>query len=207
VGKEEVLRGREMHWIRVDRYHKGELDNPAAYAQPVPCQHCENASCETVCPVAATVHSSEGINQMVYNRCVGTRYCSNNCPYKVRRFNFFLYSDWDTQSLWGLRNPDVTVRSRGVMEKCSYCIQRVSRAKIQAEKEDRRVKDGEVITACQQVCPTQAILFGDMNDKESKIAKRKADPRNYGILTDLNTKPRTTYLARLENPNPELTQA
>ncbi|MCC6393063.1 MAG: TAT-variant-translocated molybdopterin oxidoreductase [Bryobacterales bacterium] len=207
VGKEEVLRGREMHWIRVDRYHKGELDNPAAYAQPVMCQHCENAPCEIVCPVAATVHSSEGINQMVYNRCVGTRYCSNNCPYKVRRFNFFLYSDWDTQSLWGLRNPDVTVRSRGVMEKCSYCIQRVSRAKIQAEKEDRRVKDGEVVAACQQACPTQAIMFGDMNDRESKIAKWKGDARNYGILTDLNTKPRTTYLARLENPNPELTQA
>ncbi|MBI3211012.1 MAG: TAT-variant-translocated molybdopterin oxidoreductase [Candidatus Solibacter usitatus] len=204
VGKDEVVRGREMHWIRVDRYHKGDLDNPAAYSQPVTCMHCENAPCEPVCPVAATVHSEEGINQMVYNRCVGTRYCSNNCPYKVRRFNFFLYSDWDTVSLHGLRNPEVTVRSRGVMEKCSYCIQRVNHAKIEAEKQDRTVKDGEVVTACQQVCPTKAIMFGDMNDKQSNIAKWKADPRNYGLLTDLNTKPRTSYLARLQNPNPEL---
>jgi len=193
-----------MHWIRVDRYHKGDLDNPAAYAQPVTCMHCENAPCEPVCPVAATVHSSEGINQMVYNRCIGTRYCSNNCPYKVRRFNFFLYNDWDTQSLFGLRNPDVSVRSRGVMEKCSYCIQRIQSARITAEKEDRRVRDGEIITACQQVCPSRAITFGDLNDKESQIAKNVADPRNYGILTDLNTKPRTTYMARIENPNPEL---
>jgi molybdopterin-containing oxidoreductase family iron-sulfur binding subunit len=204
VGKAEVVRGREMHWIRVDRYHKGDLDNPAAYAQPVTCMHCENAPCEPVCPVAATVHSSEGINQMVYNRCIGTRYCSNNCPYKVRRFNFFLYNDWDTQSLYGLRNPDVSVRSRGVMEKCSYCVQRINSARITAEKEDRRVRDGEIITACQQVCPTRAITFGDLNDKESQIAKNVADPRNYGILTDLNTKPRTTYMARIENPNPEL---
>ena len=169
--------------------------------------HCENAPCEPVCPVAATAHNEEGINQMVYNRCVGTRYCSNNCPYKVRRFNFFLFNDWDTQSLHGLRNPEVTVRSRGVMEKCTYCIQRINKAKITAEKEDRKVKDGEIVTACQQVCPTQAITFGDLNDKESQIVKRKADPRNYGILTDLNTKPRTSYLARLQNPNPELEKA
>jgi molybdopterin-containing oxidoreductase family iron-sulfur binding subunit len=166
--------------------------------------HCENAPCEPVCPVAATVHNEEGVNQMVYNRCVGTRYCANNCPYKVRRFNFFLYSDWDTPSLQGGRNPEVTVRSRGVMEKCTYCIQRINHAKIEAEKEDRKVRDGEVVTACQQVCPTKAIVFGDLNDKSSKIAQWVADPRNYGILTDLNTKPRTTYMARLENPNPEL---
>ncbi|MBL8210366.1 MAG: 4Fe-4S dicluster domain-containing protein, partial [Bryobacterales bacterium] len=207
VGKAEVVRGREMHWIRVDRYHKGSFDNPASYAQPVTCMHCENAPCEPVCPVAATVHSNEGINQMVYNRCIGTRYCSNNCPYKVRRFNFFLYNDWDSQSLYGLRNPDVTVRSRGVMEKCTYCVQRVNIARITAAKEDRKVKDGEVVTACQQACPTQAITFGDLNDKQSKLAKNAAGPRNYGLLTDLNTKPRTTYLARLQNPNPELEKA
>jgi molybdopterin-containing oxidoreductase family iron-sulfur binding subunit len=204
VGKDEVSRGREMHWIRIDRYHKGDFDNPGAYAMPVTCMHCENAPCEPVCPVAATVHSEDGINQMVYNRCVGTRYCSNNCPYKVRRFNFYLYSDWGTKSLHGLRNPDVTVRSRGVMEKCTYCVQRINSARIEAEKEGRRIRDGEIVTACQQVCPTQAILFGDQNDKSSKLARWKADPRNYGILTDLNTRPRTTYLARIENPNAEL---
>ncbi len=166
VGKDQVARGRHMHWIRVDRYYSGDLDNPDIYNQPIPCMHCEDAPCEVVCPVAATVHSSEGLNQMVYNRCVGTRYCSNNCPYKVRRFNFYLYSDWDTESLYGVRNPDVTVRSRGVMEKCSYCVQRIQEAKIKSEEENRRVHDGEILTACQQVCPTRAITFGDLNDQQ-----------------------------------------
>ena len=204
VGKDQVARGRHMHWIRVDRYYSGNLDNPDMYNQPVPCMHCENAPCEVVCPVAATVHSDEGINQMVYNRCVGTRYCSNNCPYKVRRFNFYLYSDWQTPSLYGVRNPDVTVRSRGVMEKCSYCIQRIEEVKIQAEKEERRAHDGEIQTACQQVCPTQAITFGDLNDRNSKVAKLQALKRNYALLDDLNTRPRTTYLGYVRNPNEAL---
>jgi molybdopterin-containing oxidoreductase family iron-sulfur binding subunit len=204
VGKEQVMRQREMHWIRVDRYFEGSLDNPSIHHQPVTCMHCENAPCEGVCPVAATAHSEEGLNQMTYNRCVGTRYCANNCPYKVRRFNFFLYSDWDTQSLYGLRNPNVTVRSRGVMEKCTYCVQRINFARIEAEKDSRKIKDGEIITACQAVCPTQAISFGDINDPTSNIARIKKDPRNYSILTDLQTRPRTSYLARLRNPNPEL---
>ncbi len=204
VGKDQVARGRHMHWIRVDRYYSGNLDTPDMYNQPIPCMHCEDAPCEVVCPVAATVHSSEGINQMVYNRCVGTRYCSNNCPYKVRRFNFYLYSDWQTPSLYGVRNPEVTVRSRGVMEKCSYCIQRIEEIKIQAEKEERRARDGEILTACQQVCPTQAITFGDLNDHNSKVAKLRALKRNYSLLDDLNTHPRTTYLGYVRNPNPAL---
>jgi molybdopterin-containing oxidoreductase family iron-sulfur binding subunit len=204
VGKDQVSRGRHMHWIRVDRYYSGDLDEPAMYNQPVPCMHCENAPCEVVCPVAATVHSNEGINQMVYNRCVGTRYCSNNCPYKVRRFNFYLYSDWNTESLDGMRNPDVTVRSRGVMEKCSYCIQRIQEVKIASEKENRRVRDGEILTACQQVCPTQAITFGDLNDANSKVAKQQALKRNYSLLDDLNTRPRTTYLSYVRNSNEAL---
>lgn len=204
VGKDQVSRGRHMHWIRVDRYYSGNLDTPEMYNQPVPCMHCENAHCELVCPVAATVHSNEGINEMVYNRCVGTRYCSNNCPYKVRRFNFYLFSDWNTQSLYGARNPDVTVRSRGVMEKCSYCIQRIQEAKINTEKEGRFIRDGEVVTACQQVCPTQAIAFGNLNDKNSKVAKLQASQRAYNLLDDLNTRPRTVYLGYVRNTNEAL---
>ncbi len=204
VGKTEVSRGHRMHWLRIDRYSKGGIDNPQSYSQPVPCMQCENAPCELVCPVGATVHSSEGLNDMTYNRCVGTRYCSNNCPYKVRRFNFFLYQDWNTPSLKLMRNPDVTVRSRGVMEKCTYCVQRINAAKIAAEKENRQVRDGEIATACEAACPTRAIVFGNINDKGSRVAALKADSLAYGLLEDLNTRPRTTYLAAVRNPNPEM---
>ena len=206
VGQEQVMRSREMHWLRVDTYFEGhDASHPeGTYFMPVPCMHCENAPCEPVCPVHATVHSAEGINDMVYNRCVGTRYCSNNCPYKVRRFNFLLYQDWETPTYQLMRNPEVSVRSRGVMEKCTYCVQRIQEAKIGAELENRPVRDGEIVTACQAVCPTEAIVFGNINDPNSRVAKLKAEKRNYSLLADLNTRPRTTYLGALRNPNPEI---
>jgi Fe-S-cluster-containing dehydrogenase component len=204
VGREQVKIGRDMQWIRIDTYFEGDLHAPRAHFQPMMCQHCENAGCEQVCPVGATVHSPEGLNMMVYNRCVGTRYCQNNCVYKVRRFNFMLYSDYDTESLKLMRNPDVSVRSRGVMEKCTYCVQRIQEAKITADKENRAIKDGEIVTACQQACPTDAIVFGNLNDPNSKVSKRKATERDYQVLADLNYRPRTTYTAGVINPNPEL---
>lgn len=204
VGREQVKVGRNMQWLRIDTYFEGDLHAPKAFFQPMMCQHCENAGCEQVCPVGATVHTPEGLNTMVYNRCVGTRYCSNNCPYKVRRFNFLLYSDYDTESLKFMRNPDVTVRSRGVMEKCSYCVQRIEYAKIDADKENRPIRDGEIVTACQQACPTDAIIFGNLNDPSSRVAKRKAEERDYQVLADLNFRPRTSYTAGIINPNPEL---
>ena len=204
VGREQVKVGRNMQWLRIDTYFEGDLHAPKAHFQPMACQHCENAGCEQVCPVGATVHTPEGLNTMVYNRCVGTRYCSNNCPYKVRRFNFLLYSDYDTESLKFMRNPDVSVRSRGVMEKCSYCVQRIEAAKIAADKENREIRDGDIVTACQQACPTDAIVFGNINDKSSRVAKRKAEERDYQVIGDVNFRPRTTYTAGVINPNPEL---
>jgi MoCo/4Fe-4S cofactor protein with predicted Tat translocation signal len=206
VGKEQVERHRMMHWIRVDAYFGGDsLDDPKGpHFQPVLCQQCEQAPCEVVCPVHATVHSAEGLNDMTYNRCVGTRYCSNNCPYKVRRFNFFLFQDWNTPQYKLMRNPEVSVRSRGVMEKCNYCTQRIAAARIEAEKDGRAIRDGEVLTACQSACPSDAIIFGDMHDENSAVAKTKKDHRNYTLLNELDTQPRTTYLAGLKNQNKEM---
>ncbi len=203
VGKEQMNLGREMHWLRIDRYYSGTLENPQTYFQPVPCMHCEKAPCELVCPTEASIHTSDGLNLQVYNRCIGTRFCSNNCPYKVRRFNFLQYAR-DIPTLAAQRNPEVTVRIQGVMEKCTYCVQRISNAKIQAEIEGRRVRDGEILTACQAACPTEAIVFGDLNDPGSRVNQAKASPLNYGLLAELNTRPRTSYLAKLTNPNSDL---
>jgi MoCo/4Fe-4S cofactor protein with predicted Tat translocation signal len=208
VGKEQVLVGRELHWLRIDTYFKGSPENPTVTVnQPVMCQHCENAPCEPVCPVQATSHSTEGINEMTYNRCVGTRYCANNCPYKVRRFNYFQYSDWKSDSLKLMRNPDVTVRSRGVMEKCTFCVQRVNAARIEAEKDGRKIRDGEVVTACQASCPTEAIVFGDIEDPGTRVSMLKSEPHDFRVLEEVNTRPRASYLGAVRNKNPEITEA
>jgi molybdopterin-containing oxidoreductase family iron-sulfur binding subunit len=217
VGKEQVGKGREMHWLRIDHYYEGDsLDNVESHFQPMMCVHCEKAPCEPVCPVAATVHSHEGLNQMIYNRCIGTRYCSNNCPYKVRRFNFLKWTagvggpttlNYELPVLKMLANPEVTVRGRGIMEKCTYCVQRINNVRIEAKKEQREIRDGEIVTACQQVCPTQAIVFGDLNNKDAEVSRWRREPHDYLLLSELNTRPRTSYLARIKNPNPEIVAA
>ena len=200
VGKDYVLEGREMHWLRIDRYYKGEPEDPDTVFMPILCQHCDNAPCEAVCPVSATVHSDEGTNDMIYNRCVGTRYCSNNCPYKVRRFNWFNYAPKNQKKPLNMQfNPEVTVRSRGVMEKCTFCIQRVNEKKALAKMEGRSVKDGDIQTACQQSCPTKAIVFGDMNDPESQVSKAFKEESSYSLLEELNTKPAVRFHTKVRN--------
>jgi molybdopterin-containing oxidoreductase family iron-sulfur binding subunit len=207
VGREGVLQSREMQWLRIDRYFAGPVDEPVMLSQPMLCQHCEKAPCEYVCPVKATVHSTDGLNEMVYNRCVGTRFCSNNCPYKVRRFNWFDYNAEVSETEERAKNPDVTVRARGVMEKCTFCVQRIREAQIGARLQDRPLRPGEVRTACQQACPTQAIVFGSLTDPAEEVARWRDHPRAYEVLHHLGTEPRVRYLARITNPNPLLESA
>jgi len=204
VGREDVAKGRAMHWLRIDRYVTGASDAPAVVMQPMLCQHCEKAPCEYVCPVEATVHSPDGLNEMVYNRCVGTRFCSNNCPYKVRRFNWFDYNRDLAESEMMVKNPDVTVRERGVMEKCTFCVQRIREAEIAATREGRPLRGGDVQTACQQACPTRAIVFGSLTEADSDVVRRRTEPRAYAALGELGTEPRVRYLAAVRNPNPAL---